>query len=58
MKIHVLAALVLVPIAALIAQENRGTLSGSVTDSTGASIAKAKVVITEDRDVHRDVGGL
>ena len=47
MRIHVLAALVLVPIAALIAQENRGTLSGSVTDSTGAAIARAKVVVTE-----------
>ena len=47
MKIHVLAVLVLVPIAASIAQENRGTLSGSVTDSTGAAIAKAKVIATE-----------
>lgn len=49
MKIHVLAALVLVPIAASLAQENRGTLSGSVTDSTGAAIARAKVIVTEMR---------
>jgi hypothetical protein len=47
MKIHVLAALVLVPIAALMAQENRATLSGSVTDATGAAIARAKVVVTD-----------
>src|SRR5450759_537329 len=49
MKIHVLAALVLVPIAASLAQENRGTFSGSVTDSTGAAIARAKVIVTEMR---------
>jgi hypothetical protein len=47
MKIHVLAALVLLPAAALFAQENRATLSGSVTDSTGAAIARAKVIVTE-----------
>lgn len=47
MRIHVVAALVLLPLAALIAQENRGTLSGSVTDSTGAAIAKARVIAIE-----------
>ena len=49
MKIQVLSALVLVPAAVLLAQENRGTFSGSVTDSSGSAIAKAKVVVTEMR---------
>ena len=39
-------ALLLVP-AALFCQEFRGTLSGSVTDPTGAVIAGAKVTVTE-----------
>ena len=39
-------ALLLVP-AALFCQEFRGTLSGSVTDPTGAVIAGAKVTLTE-----------
>ncbi|HWC97272.1 MAG TPA: carboxypeptidase-like regulatory domain-containing protein, partial [Candidatus Sulfopaludibacter sp.] len=36
----------LVP-AALFCQEFRGTLSGSVTDSTGAVVAGAKITVTE-----------
>jgi hypothetical protein len=35
--------------AILLAQENRSTISGSVTDSTGAAIAKAKVTAIETR---------
>jgi hypothetical protein len=31
------------------AQENRSTISGSVTDATGAAVAKAKVTATETR---------
>jgi hypothetical protein len=34
--------------AALFAQEFRGTISGSVTDPTGASIPAAKVTVTEE----------
>jgi hypothetical protein len=34
---------------ALFAQENRSTISGSVIDTTGAAIAKAKVTATETR---------
>ena len=45
MKLYVAVALALLP-AALFAQETRGTISGSVTDSSGAAIAKAKIVIT------------
>ena len=48
MKLHILAALAMLP-AALFAQETRGTISGSVTDSSGAVIAKAKIIITEIR---------
>src|SRR5580704_3658121 len=33
--------------ASAFAQEFRGTLSGSVTDSTGAQIPGAKIVVTE-----------
>jgi hypothetical protein len=39
----------LVMAALLSAQENRSTISGSVTDATGAAIAKAKVTATEMR---------
>ena len=35
--------------ALLTAQENRSTISGSVTDATGAGVAKAKVTATETR---------
>jgi hypothetical protein len=48
MKVHVLAALALLP-AVLFSQETRGTISGSVTDNSGAAIAKAKVTVTETR---------
>jgi len=45
---HLLLALL--SMAALLhAQENRSTISGSVADSTGAPIAKAKVTATETR---------
>ncbi len=43
----VLAALVLVLTAAGLAQENRGTISGSVTDASGAAVVKAKIIATE-----------
>jgi len=33
----------------LLAQENRSTISGSVTDSAGAAIARAKATATEIR---------
>ena len=48
MKLHVLAVLALLP-AVMFSQETRGTISGSVTDNSGAAIAKAKVTITETR---------
>ena len=42
MKFHVVAALALMPVAVLVAQETRGTISGSVTDSTGAAVRQGK----------------
>jgi hypothetical protein len=39
----------LVIAAVSFAQENRSTISGSVTDATGAAVAKAKVTATETR---------
>ncbi len=47
MKCSFVAALALLLPFAAIAQEFRGTLSGSVTDPTGAFIAGAKVTVTE-----------
>jgi len=49
MKVVFSAALVVAAAATLWGQENRGTISGSVTDGTGAAIAKAKVTATETR---------
>jgi hypothetical protein len=46
MKIRLIAALVLLP-AALLAQETRGTISGTVTDAQGAAVPKATVTATE-----------
>jgi hypothetical protein len=47
MKCSLLAACVLAMPLALFSQEYRGTISGSVTDPTGAMIPGAKVTITE-----------
>src|SRR5215475_15213718 len=49
MKFVLGAALVMAAASTLGAQENRGTISGSVTDGTGAAIAKTKVIATETR---------
>src|SRR5690348_6898520 len=46
MKFSILAVLVMVP-CALVAQETRGTISGTITDSTGAAVPKAIVAATE-----------
>ena len=43
MKLHVLAALAMLPAAALVAQETRGTISGSVTDSSGAVLPQVRI---------------
>ncbi|MBS1858005.1 MAG: carboxypeptidase regulatory-like domain-containing protein [Acidobacteria bacterium] len=47
MKAGFLAAILLAVSVPLFSQENRGTISGSVTDSTGAAIAKAKIIAKE-----------
>jgi Carboxypeptidase regulatory-like domain len=47
MKCGRIAAFVLTIPFALFSQEYRGTISGVVTDSTGATIAAAKVIVTE-----------
>ena len=47
MKRSFVAALVLLLPLALAAQEFRGTITGTVTDTTGAQIAAAKVTVTE-----------
>src|SRR5882757_9195720 len=49
MKVVAYAACVLAAACTLTAQENRGTISGSVTDATGGAIAKAKITATETR---------
>ena len=46
MKFSVLVAFVLAMPLALFSQEYRGTIGGAVTDSTGATIAAAKVTVT------------
>src|SRR5436190_12554807 len=46
MKVIFSAALVLAAASFLFSQETRGTISGSVTDATGAAIAKAKITVT------------
>ena len=46
MKTRFLAALVMLP-AALLAQETRGTISGTVTDAQGSAVPKANMVATE-----------
>ncbi len=46
MKMRLVAALVMLPTAVL-AQETRGTISGTVTDSQGAAVPKVKIVATE-----------
>jgi hypothetical protein len=48
MKFRSISLLALFIPAALFAQEFRGTISGSVTDPTGASIPAAKVTVTEE----------
>jgi hypothetical protein len=47
LKFSVLVALFLAIPLALFSQEYRGTIGGAVTDSTGATIAAAKVIVTE-----------
>ncbi len=47
MKVVFLAAVFLAATAPLFSQENRGTISGSVTDATGAAIAKVKIIARE-----------
>jgi hypothetical protein len=49
MKVLTFAALLLAAATQLPAQETRGTISGSVTDASGAAIAKAKVTAAETR---------
>jgi len=49
MKVVSVAALLIAAALSLAAQENRATISGSVTDGAGAAIAKAKVTATETR---------
>ena len=48
MKFRIVSLLALFIPAALFAQEFRGTISGSVTDPTGAAITAAKVTVTEE----------
>jgi len=48
MKFRSVSLLALFIPAALFAQEFRGTISGSVTDPTGAAIPAAKVTVTEE----------
>jgi len=47
MKCSLVAALVVTLPLALFSQEFRGTISGAVTDATGASVAGAKITVTE-----------
>jgi hypothetical protein len=49
MKTSMLLASALLVGGALLAQEYRGTFSGSVTDAQGAAIPGVKVVVTETR---------
>jgi hypothetical protein len=49
MKFSRVAVFALLAAAAAYAQESRGTISGAVTDPTGAAVAGAKVVATEVR---------
>src|SRR5215831_13044643 len=49
MKVVSVAALLIAAALTLTAQENRATISGSVTDGASAAIAKAKVTATETR---------
>src|SRR5579884_1740343 len=49
MKFSRVAVFALLATAACYAQESRGTISGAVTDPTGAAIAGAKVTGTEVR---------
>src|SRR6202171_1623590 len=49
MKFKLVALLALSVTAALLAQEFRGTISGVVTDPTGAAVPGAKVLVTEIR---------
>ena len=49
MKVVPIAVLLVAACSPLLSQENRGTISGSVTDASGAAIAKAKVTATETR---------
>ena len=46
MKIMLVAALVMLP-AVLLAQETRGTISGTVTDAQGSAVPKATITATE-----------
>src|ERR1035438_181897 len=48
MRFKVVSLLTLLIPVALFAQEFRGTISGSVTDPTGAAIASAKMTVTEE----------
>ena len=49
MKVVSFAVLLVTACSPLFSQENRGTISGSVTDATGAAVARAKVTATESR---------
>jgi hypothetical protein len=49
MKVVTIAALLAAASFPIFPQENRGTISGSVTDGSGAAIAKAKITATESR---------
>jgi hypothetical protein len=48
MKFRLVSLIALFIPASLFAQEFRGTISGSVTDPTGAAVAAAKVMVTEE----------
>src|SRR5271157_5386599 len=48
MKFRLVSLLALFIPAAIFAQEFRGTISGSVTDPTGAAVSAAKVTVTEE----------
>src|ERR1019366_6894021 len=47
MKLKLVTLFALLASAALFAQEFRGTISGVVTDPTGAAITGAKITVTE-----------
>src|ERR1039458_8119486 len=47
MKLRLVVLFALLASAALFAQEFRGTISGVVTDPTGAAIGGAKITVTE-----------